>query len=70
MADVNTHWATKQCIGYTGTITVGINYTNQESKFNQMSLYASAWGPGARDYAQALHRAREITDNEYITAWF
>lgn len=66
MADVNTHWATKQCIGYTGTITVGINYTNQESKFNQMSLYASAWGPGARDYAQALHRAREITDNELL----
>lgn len=66
MADVNTHWAGKQCIGYTGTITVGINYTNQESKFNQMSLYASAWGPGARDYAQALHRAREITDNELL----
>jgi hypothetical protein len=66
MADVNTYWADKQCIGYTGTITVGINYTNPESKFNQMSLYASAWGPGARDYAQALHRAREITDNELL----
>jgi hypothetical protein len=66
MADVNTHWATKQSIGYTGTITVGINYTNTQSQFNQLSIYASAWGPGARDYAQALHRAREITDNEVL----
>lgn len=66
MSDVNTHWAEYQSVGYTGTITVGINYTNPEHKFNQMSLYASAWGCGARDYAQAMHRAREITDNEVL----
>jgi hypothetical protein len=66
MSDVNKHWAENQCVGYTGTITVGINYTNPDYKFNQLSLYASAWGSGARDYAQALHRAREITDNEVL----
>jgi hypothetical protein len=66
MSDVNAHWSQYQSIGYTGTITVGINYTNQEHKFDQLSLFASAWGCGARDYAQALHRAREIRDNEVI----
>jgi hypothetical protein len=66
MSDVDKHWAEQQCVGYTGTISVGINYTNPDYKFNQLSLYASAWGPSARDYAQALHRAREITDNEVI----
>lgn len=66
MRDVNTHWAKYQSIGYTGTITVGINYTNEEAKFDQLSLYASAWGCGARDYAQALHRAREIKEDQVL----
>ncbi len=63
MANVNKYWAEKQCIGYTGCITVGINYTNKDALFDTTSLYASSWGCGARDYAQGLHRAREIKDN-------
>jgi ATP:corrinoid adenosyltransferase len=66
MSDVNTHWANLDSVNYTGTLTVGVNYDNKERQFDQLSLYASSWGCGARDYAQALHRAREVKDNELL----
>ena len=66
MADVNKFWAGYQSVGYTGTITVGINYTNKNALFDTMSLYASSWGCSARDCAQGLHRAREIKDNTLL----
>lgn len=63
MDDVNTSWAEYQSVGYTGTITVGINYTNKDAPFDFLSLYATCWGGTARDFAQALHRSREVKDN-------
>lgn len=63
MDDVNTSWASYQSVGYTGTITVGINYTNKDAPFDFLSLYATCWGGTARDFAQALHRSREVKDN-------
>ena len=66
MRDVNKHWAEYQSIGYTSTLTVGVNYTNEKAVFDQLSLYASAWGATARDYVQSLHRARNIADDELL----
>jgi hypothetical protein len=66
MSDVNKSWAEHQSVGYTGTITVGINYTNKDAPFDFLSLYATCWGGNARDFAQALHRAREVKDNHIL----
>ena len=66
MGDVNKWWAEHQSVGYTGTITVGINYTNKDAPFDFLSLYATCWGGTARDFAQALHRAREVKDNHIL----
>ena len=66
MSDVNKWWAIPQSVGYTSTITVGINYTNKEAAFDFLSIYATAWGGSARDFAQALHRAREVKDNHIL----
>jgi hypothetical protein len=65
LANVNEHWSEYQCVGYTSSITVGINYTHKNS-FDVASLYATPWGCNARDYAQALHRARKLNDNEIV----
>ena len=66
MADVNTHWANYQSVGYTSTIMVGINYDNPEAKFDQVSLYATAYSCMPRDYAQCLYRARALNDDEVL----
>jgi hypothetical protein len=66
MSDVNKHWAEYQSVGYTSTITVGINYDNKEHEFDQLSLYATSHGILPRDYVQMLHRARSIKDDEVI----
>ena len=66
IADVNTWWATYQSVGYTGTITVGVSYTNKQSPFDFLSLYATCWGGNARDFAQGLHRARDVADNHIL----
>ena len=63
MDDVNASWSKYQSVGYTGTITVGINYTNKDAPFDFLSLYATCFGGTARDFAQALGRAREVKDN-------
>jgi len=65
LSDVNTHWSNYQSVGYTSSITVGINYTHKLD-FDIGSLYASAWGCGVRDYAQALHRARRLSKNKFM----
>jgi hypothetical protein len=64
LGHVNTSWAKYQHVGYTGTITVGINYTNEENQFDKCSFYASPWSFTSRDYFQALHRARKLNDDE------
>ena len=66
MSDVNKWWAIPQSVGYTSTITVGINYTNKDAPFDFLSIYATAWGGSARDFAQGLHRAREVKDNHIL----
>jgi len=64
LADVNKYWANYQLVGYTATITVGINYNGLD--FDMASLYATPWSCSSRDYIQALHRARKLTDNHII----
>jgi hypothetical protein len=66
LADVNTHWAQHQLVGYTATITVGVNYNGPE--FDEACLYATAWSCPSRDYIQALHRARKLK-GEHLTAY-
>jgi hypothetical protein len=61
LADVDTHWARHQLVGYTATITVGVNYNGPS--FDQACVYATPWSCPSRDYIQALHRARTLTDN-------
>ena len=65
LEDVNTHWAKYQCVGYTPAISVGINYT-ASTLFDQAFLYGTPWSCTARDYLQALHRARVLADNEVL----
>lgn len=60
LADVDTHWARHQLVGYTATITVGVNYNGPS--FDQACMYATPWSCPSRDYIQALHRARKLTD--------
>lgn len=66
LADVDTHWATKQLVGYTATITVGVNYNGPA--FDEACMYATAWSCPSRDYIQALHRARKLKD-EHMTIY-
>lgn len=66
LADVNKYWAEHQLVGYTATITVGINYNGNE--FDELTMYATPWSCPSRDYIQALHRARKLKDN-HITAF-
>ena len=61
LADVNTHWADKQLVGYTASITVGINYNGPS--FDEAVVYGTGWSMVARDYAQAIHRARKLKNN-------
>jgi hypothetical protein len=66
LADVNKYWAEHHMVGYTATITVGINYNGPP--FHELSLYATPWSCPSRDYIQALHRARTVSNN-HITAF-
>ena len=66
LADVDTHWAQHQLVGYTATITVGINYNG--NPFDEACVYATAWSCPSRDYIQALHRARKLKD-EHMTVY-
>lgn len=60
LADVNKYWAEHQLVGYTATITVGVNYNGPS--FDEACVYATAWSCPSRDYIQALHRARKLND--------
>lgn len=66
LADVDKYWAEQQLVGYTATITVGINYNGP--KFDEACLYATPWSCSSRDYIQCLHRARKLNNN-HITAY-
>jgi hypothetical protein len=58
LADVDKYWAEHQLVGYTATITVGVNYNGPS--FDEACVYATAWSCPSRDYIQALHRARKL----------
>jgi len=64
LADVDKYWATHQMVGYTATITVGINYNGPS--FDMAAMYATPWSCSSRDYIQALHRARKLNDNHIL----
>jgi hypothetical protein len=66
LADVDTHWAKPDLVGYTATITVGVNYNGPS--FDQACMYATPWSCPSRDYIQALHRARKLKD-EHLTIY-
>lgn len=66
LADVDKYWSEHQLVGYTATITVGINYNGP--MFDEACIYATPWSCPSRDYIQALHRARKLTNN-HITAY-
>lgn len=66
LANVDKYWAEHQFVGYTATITVGINYNGV--KFDEACVYATPWSCPSRDYIQALHRARKLEDN-HITIY-
>jgi hypothetical protein len=66
LADVDTHWAALDLVGYTATITVGVNYNGPS--FDQACMYATPWSCPSRDYIQALHRARKLKD-EHLTIY-
>jgi hypothetical protein len=66
LADVNKHWSEHQLVGYTPTITVGVNYNGLP--FDEACVYATAWSCPSRDYIQALHRARKLT-GEHMTVY-
>jgi len=63
MMDVDKEWEKYDSVSYTGTITIGVNYSQGRS-FDILGLCASAWGGMARDTIQALHRARHVKDNK------
>jgi hypothetical protein len=62
MMNVDKEWEKYDSVSYTGTITIGINYS-QGKPFDILGLCANAWGGTARDTIQALHRARSVKDN-------
>jgi len=66
LADVDTHWGKHDLVGYTATITVGVNYNGLT--FDQACMFATPWSCPSRDYIQALHRARKLKD-EHMTIY-
>lgn len=66
LANVDKYWAEHQLVGYTATITVGVNYNG--TPFDEACVYATAWSCPSRDYIQALHRARKLT-SEHMTMY-
>ena len=62
LANVDRYWAEHQLVGYTATITVGVNYNGLP--FDEACVYATAWSCCSRDYIQALHRARKLSDEQ------
>lgn len=68
LLNVEEAWKDVDCLNYTSTITVGVNYdpTDVAVQFDKIYLYASASGGLPRDTAQALLRCRKIKSNTLI----
>jgi hypothetical protein len=66
LTDVNSKWAPLNYLGYSPTITVGVNYNPQDSAgkpthcFNRLYIYACRYGATPRDLFQASLRVRVI----------
>lgn len=68
LSNVEEAWKSLDCLNYTSTITVGVNYdpADEVVQFDKLYLYASAAGGLPRDTAQALLRCRKIKSNTLI----
>jgi hypothetical protein len=68
LTNVEEAWKNIDCLNYTSTITVGVNYdpSDESVQFDKLYLYASASGGLPRDTAQALLRCRKIKTNTLI----
>jgi hypothetical protein len=68
LSNVEEAWKNVDCLNYTSTITVGVNYDPADPavQFDKLYLYASASGGLPRDIAQALLRCRKIKSNTLI----
>jgi hypothetical protein len=68
LSNVEEAWKSLDCLNYTSTITVGVNYdpADEAMQFDKLYLYASAAGGLPRDTAQALLRCRKIKSNTLI----
>jgi len=64
-ADVNTHWAPLQCVGYTSKISVGTNYTADPS-FDFVAVHTYQGAAPARDLTQASRRARDNKEGRFM----
>lgn len=63
MMNVDKEWEKYDSVNYTGTITVGVNYS-EGKPFDALGLCAHPWGGTSRDTLQSLHRARHVKDNQ------
>ena len=68
LQNVGHYWKKLDCLNYTSTITVGVNYDPDDPayQFDKLYLYASASGGLPRDIAQALLRCRKIKTNTLV----
>lgn len=68
LQNVEKAWKNIDCLNYTSTITVGINYNPEELAdcFDKIYLYGSAAGGLPRDIAQALLRCRRLKENQLV----
>ena len=63
LKDINTHWKNVQFVGFTSTITVGLNF-NIPDYFDNLYMYFSRCGGFVRDAFQGSMRARHLTSNK------
>lgn len=61
MKDVNAYWSQYDCVVYTTTITVGVNFSR--AHFDTMYIFFSSMGSSVRDMIQASLRVRKLKNN-------
>jgi hypothetical protein len=69
LANVNEAWSNIQCLIYTSTITVGVNF-DRADVFDQLFAYGSSFSCCVRELGQALLRVRHIRENVLHMAVF
>jgi hypothetical protein len=69
LANVKEAWAHVQCLIYTSTITVGVNFDTRDV-FDELFAYGTSHGGTVRDLFQGLLRVRFIKDNVLHVSWY